>query len=86
MSDAQVAEARRQAARGNVDHPLVQQMVCAFVDGFGLKPSGAKWSAGEAATLLDALGMLPVQWTGKHDAELYVFLSAAAAEQAGGGS
>ncbi|WP_432021432.1 hypothetical protein [Streptomyces sp. 1222.5] len=86
MTLDEVTEARRQAALCNVEHPLVKQMVYAFVQAFKLEPAtGPEWSVGELATLLQALGLLP-EWTSPVDVELAHLLESAAAGQAGGGS
>ncbi|MEU3982524.1 hypothetical protein AB0F77_20920 [Streptomyces sp. NPDC026672] len=77
MSDEDVAEARRQAAACNVDHPLVQRMLWSLVDGFGLVSSGPDWAPGELLTLLQALGLLP-EWTTAVDVELAHMLRTAA--------
>lgn len=69
MSDEDVAEARRQAAQCEIDHPLVERMLCAFVEAFDLRPSGPEWTPAEAAMLLQALGLLP-EWTTAVDLEL----------------
>jgi len=84
MTSDDVAEARRQAAVCNVDHELVQRVLSAFIEGFGLEPSGPEWSPGDMATLLEALGMLPA-WTSAVDVELASLLRAADAAQGGGG-
>lgn len=84
MGEDDVAEARRQAALCNVDHPLVQRVLWSFVDAFEIEPSGDDWSVAELATLFTALGMLP-SWTTAVDVELAHLLAAESAGQGGGG-
>ncbi|MFE4697152.1 hypothetical protein ACFRIC_08680 [Streptomyces sp. NPDC056738] len=84
MTDEDVAEARRQAAVCNVEHPLVMRMFSAFTEGFGLEPDGPEWSVGEVATLLQALRLLP-SWAAPDDIELAHLLMSAPESQGGGG-
>lgn len=81
LGDEDVAEARRQAAAGHVDHPLVMQIVATLIEATGVELVAHDWTSDEYVALLDMLGMAPSQWSGSDESALQELL----ADAAGGG-
>ncbi|MFD5862618.1 hypothetical protein [Streptomyces chartreusis] len=81
LSDADVAEARRQVAAGNLHHPLVVRIVAALLRALGLDPNGHKWTAAEYVQLLELLGFSPFTWSQVEDDELAQLLAEGGGER-----
>ncbi len=80
LSDGDLAEARRQAAAGHVDHVLVVRIVATFIEAVGVDVTAYTWTSSEYMALLDMLGFLPPMWTTAEDGELNRLLIGAAGE------
>ena len=80
MTDGDVAEARRQAAAGNIAHALVVRIVATFIRSLGIDVDDHDWTGPPYIALLEMLGMPPFQWSDAEDVELAQLLA-----EAGGG-
>ncbi|MGW4541602.1 hypothetical protein ACWEOP_27510 [Streptomyces chartreusis] len=75
LTDADVAEARRQVAAGNLGHRLVLGIVKALLDALGVDAAAYEWTGPEYVQLLELLGFSPFTWSQAEDDELAQLLA-----------